>query len=258
MVNLIDTHCHVYLKHFDEDLSQVIENAAKQGISKILMPNVDEETVERLHAVADKFPDVCYPMMGLHPCDVMEDWEEELQRLFSLFDQRRYIAVGEIGLDLYWDKTTLPRQTEALKKQIEFALEKNLPVVLHTRDSTDKVLDIISEYKGTGLTGVLHCFSGSKEQAARAVKLNMMLGIGGVLTFKNAGIAEAVKTIPADFIILETDAPYLAPVPHRGKRNEPAYVRIVAEELAKILGMGIRELADITTENALRLFKLNG
>lgn len=256
MVNLIDTHCHVYASEFDDDLDEVIAAAKRQGVNRILLPNVDEETVDRLHAVADKFPDTCFPMMGLHPCDVMEDWEEEIHRLFALFEKRNYIAVGEIGLDLYWDKTTLPRQTAALKKQIEFALQKRLPVVLHTRDSTDKVLDVLSEYKGSGLTGVLHCFSGSKEQAIRAIKLDMMIGIGGVLTFKNAGIAETVKHIPLEHIILETDAPYLAPVPYRGKRNEPGYTRIVAEELAKILNLGIKELADITTANAERLFNL--
>lgn len=256
MVNLIDTHCHVYLKHFDEDLDAVIESARKQGVGKILMPNVDEDTVERLHHVADRFPDVCIPMMGLHPCDVEEDWEEELGRLLAWFDKRTYIAVGEIGLDLYWDKTTLPRQILALKKQIEFAIEKDLPVVLHTRDSTDKTLDVISEYKGSGLRGVLHCFSGSLEQATRAVKLDMMLGLGGVLTFKNAGIAEAVKQIPLENLILETDSPYLAPVPYRGKRNEPAYTWHVAVFLAQQLGMGLNDVAEITTANAKRLFSL--
>jgi len=256
MVSLIDTHCHVYLKHFDADLDAVIESAKKQGVQKILMPNVDEETVDRLHHLADTYPGYCIPMMGLHPCDVEEDWEDELERLLAWFDRRKYIAVGEIGLDLYWDKTTLDRQVLALKRQIEFALEKDLPVVLHTRDSTDKTLDELSEYKGTNLRGVLHCFSGSLEQAKRAIKLNMMLGIGGVLTFKNAGIAEVVKQIDLEHIILETDAPYLPPVPHRGKRNEPAYVYHVAAFLAELRGQGIAEIGKITSANAERLFSI--
>lgn len=256
MVSLIDTHCHVYLKHFDGDLDAVIESAKKQGVQKILMPNVDEETVERLHHLADTYPGYCIPMMGLHPCDVEEDWEDELERLLAWFDQRKYIAVGEIGLDLYWDKTTLDRQVLALKRQIEFGLEKELPVVLHTRDSTDKTLDVLSEYKGTKLRGVLHCFSGSLEQAKRAIKLNMMLGIGGVLTFKNAGIAEVVKHIDLEHIILETDAPYLPPVPYRGKRNEPSYVYHVAAFLSELRGQGIAEIGRVTTANAERLFQL--
>jgi TatD DNase family protein len=193
-------------------------------------------------------------MMGLHPCDVEEDWQDELDRLLAWFDKRKYIAVGEIGLDLYWDKTTLDRQVLALKRQIEFAIERDLPVVLHTRDSTDKTLDVLAEYKGTNLRGVLHCFSGSLEQAHRAIKLNMMLGIGGVLTFKNAGIAEVVKQIDLEHIILETDAPYLPPVPHRGKRNEPGYVFHVATFLSELRGQGLAEIGRVTTENARRLF----
>lgn len=256
MVSLIDTHCHVYLKHFDEDLDAVIESAKKQGVQKILMPNVDEETVDRLHHLADTYPGYCIPMMGLHPCDVEEDWEDELERLLAWFDRRAYIAVGEIGLDLYWDKTTLDRQVLALKRQIEFAIARDLPVVLHTRDSTDKTLDVLSEYKGTNLRGVLHCFSGSYEQAQRAIKLNMMLGIGGVLTFKNAGIAEVVKHVDLEHIILETDAPYLPPVPHRGKRNEPGYVYHVAAFLAELRGQGIAEIGKVTSANAERLFRL--
>jgi TatD DNase family protein len=195
-------------------------------------------------------------MMGLHPCDVEEDWEDELERLLAWFDKRNYIAVGEIGLDLYWDKTTLDRQLQALKRQIEFAIERDLPVVLHTRDSTDKTLDVLSEYKGSNLRGVLHCFSGSMEQAQRAIKLNMMLGIGGVLTFKNAGIAEVVKHIDLEHIILETDAPYLPPVPHRGKRNEPGYVYHVAAFLAELRGQGIAEIGKITSANAESLFRI--
>jgi TatD DNase family protein len=258
MVSLIDTHCHVYLKHFDADLDEVIQSAKRQGVQQILMPNVDEETVDRLHHLADTYPGYCIPMMGLHPCDVEEDWQEELDRLLAWFDKRKYIAVGEIGLDLYWDKTTLDRQVLALKRQIEFAIERDLPVVLHTRDSTDKTLDVLAEYKGTNLRGVLHCFSGSMEQATRAIKLNMMLGIGGVLTFKNAGIAEVVKHIDLEHIILETDAPYLPPVPHRGKRNEPGYVYHVAAFLAELRGQGLAEIGRVTTENAKRLFGLDG
>ena len=258
MVSLIDTHCHVYMEQFDQDLDEVIQSAKRQGIQHILMPNVDEDSVNRLHHLADTYPGFCIPMMGLHPCDVEEDWSEELDHLLAWFDKRDYIAVGEIGLDLFWDKTTLDRQSLALKRQIEFAIDRNLPVVLHTRDSTDKTLDILAEYKGSNLRGVLHCFSGSLEQAQRAIKLNMMLGIGGVLTFKNAGVAEVVKQIDLEHMIVETDAPYLPPVPHRGKRNEPAYVYHVAAFLAELRGQGLAEIGRITTENAKRLFGLDG
>lgn len=255
MVNLVDTHCHVYLKHFDNDLEEVIQSARRQGISKILMPNVDADTVDRLHQVADKYPDVCIPMMGLHPCDVEEDWETELDGLLALFQQRSYIAVGEIGLDLYWDKTSLERQVKALRRQLDFAVEAQLPVVLHTRDATDETLDILSDYKGTALTGVLHCFTGDLQQALRAIDLNMMLGIGGVLTFKNSALVDVVRQVPIDSLIVETDAPYLAPMPYRGKRNEPAYTYHTAVFLAEQLGMGLKELAEVTSANARKLFR---
>ncbi|MBL7812734.1 MAG: TatD family hydrolase [Bacteroidetes bacterium] len=257
MVKLIDTHCHIYLKQFDDDLHQVLESARKQGIARILMPNVDLETADRLHAVAAEWPDYCLPMMGLHPCDVNEDWEQELEQIFELFDKHNYIAVGEIGLDLYWDKTTLPRQLKALRCQLDFAVKKKLPVALHSRDSNSEILEVLQEYAGSGLTGVMHCFTGNREQAELAHKCGMMLGIGGVLTFKNGGLDPWIHEIPLEWLILETDAPYLAPVPFRGKRNEPAYVWHVAKKLAELRNVSFGEIAEVTTANAIRLFHLS-
>lgn len=257
MVEIIDTHCHVYANELKKDWNEVISNAKKQNLAYILMPNIDADSIESMHHLADKFPGYCLPMMGLHPCSVTMNWEKEVEEILTHFKSRNYIAVGEIGIDLYWDKTTLPYQEAAFRKQIEFAVENALPVSIHSRSATQNIISILKEYKGEKeLKGVFHCFTESLELAQEILKLDFYLGIGGVLTFKNAGISEVVKQIPLQRIILETDSPYLAPVPYRGKRNEPAYTRIIATHLGEILQKGFAEICNITSNNAKELFQI--
>lgn len=256
-MRLIDTHCHLYSEQFDTDREQVIANAKRMGVDRILLPNVDLQTVAGMHELVANHPGVCYPMMGLHPCDVKPDYETEIAQLFSFFDTHTYCAVGEIGIDLYWDKTTQDIQEKAFLMQVDFALEKGLPIAIHSRNATHRIIEMLKPYKSKGLTGVFHCFSESVELAEEILKLGgFKLGIGGVLTYKNAGLPEVLKQINLQHIILETDSPYLPPVPHRGKRNEPAYTRLVAEKLADVKGVSLREVADITTANAEQLFGL--
>jgi TatD DNase family protein len=256
-MRLIDTHCHLYSDVFNEDREQAIANAKRMGVDRILLPNVDLQTVAGMHELVANHPGVCYPMMGLHPCDVKPDYETEIAQLFSFFDTHTYCAVGEIGIDLYWDKTTQDIQEKAFLMQVEFALSKSLPIAIHSRNATHRIIEMLKPYKSKGLTGVFHCFSESVELAEEILKLGgFKLGIGGVLTYKNAGLPEVLKQIDLQHIILETDSPYLPPVPHRGKRNEPAYTRLVAEKLADVKGVSLREVADITTANAEQLFGL--
>lgn len=256
-MRLIDTHCHLYSDVFNEDREEAIANAKRMGVDRILLPNVDLQTVAGMHELVANHPGVCYPMMGLHPCDVKPDYETEIAQLFSFFDTHTYCAVGEIGIDLYLDKTTQDIQEKAFLMQVEFALSKSLPIAIHSRNATHRIIEMLKPYKSKGLTGVFHCFSESVELAEEILKLGgFKLGIGGVLTYKNAGLPEVLKQIDLQHIILETDSPYLPPVPHRGKRNEPAYTRLVAEKLADVKGVSLREVADITTANAEQLFGL--
>jgi TatD DNase family protein len=256
-MRLIDTHCHLYSEQFDTDREQVIANAKRMGVDRILLPNVDLQTVAGMHELVANHHGVCYPMMGLHPCDVKPDYETEIAQLFSFFDTHTYCAVGEIGIDSYWDKTTQDIQEKAFLMQVDFALEKGLPIAIHSRNATHRIIEMLKNYKGKGLRGVFHCFSESLELAQEILKLDgFLLGIGGVLTYKNAGLPEVMQQIDLQHIILETDSPYLPPVPHRGKRNEPAYTRLVAEKLADVKGVSLRDIADITTANAEQLFGL--
>jgi TatD DNase family protein len=256
MISLSDTHTHLYLPEFDNDRNEMIQRAFEAGVTEIYLPNVDSETISPLHALVDAYPHNCFPMMGLHPCSVKpESMENELALVKHWLDSRAYVAVGEIGLDLYWDKSTLDIQIEALKRQCEWAIEKELPVVLHCRESTAESIEVIRPFAERGLTGVFHCFSGTLEEAKMAIEMDFFLGIGGVLTFKKSGLADIVTHIPLEYLVLETDAPYLAPVPFRGKRNESAYIRNILESLSDIRRIGKNELAEITTTNARRLFK---
>ena len=256
MITLSDTHTHLYLPEFDNDRNAMIHRAFEAGVTEIYLPNVDSETISPLHALVDAYPQNCFPMMGLHPCSVkLESMENELALVKHWLDARDYVAVGEIGLDLYWDKSTLDIQIEALKRQCEWAIEKELPVVLHCRESTAESIEIIRPFAERGLKGVFHCFSGTLEEAKMAIEMDFFLGIGGVLTFKKSGLADIVSQLPLEYVVLETDAPYLAPVPFRGKRNESAYIRNILEALSDIRRIGKNELAEITTANARRLFK---
>ncbi|MBN2172579.1 MAG: TatD family hydrolase [Bacteroidales bacterium] len=253
---LTDTHTHLYLDAFDEDRQKVVENAMNNGVKYMLLPNINSDSAESLIKLCDQFPDNCFPMMGLHPTSVKENYKEELDLVTEWHEQERFVAVGEIGIDLYWDKTFQKQQEEAFRFQIELSLKRNLPIVIHSRESIDETVNVLKDYKNTGLKGVFHCFTGNVVQANEVIEMGFMLGIGGVVTFKNSGLAETISQIDMKYILLETDSPFLAPMPFRGKRNESAYTRIIAQKIADIKNTNLTEVAEITTENAKRLFNL--
>lgn len=254
---LIDTHSHIYQPPFDEDRDAMMQRAAEAGVKKIFLPNIDIESIARVHDLCDAYPEVCFPMMGLHPCDVKENYAEVLAQMYPYFSQRNYIAVGEIGIDLYWDKTTLPLQIEAFKIQINWAKELNLPIVIHARDSFDEIFAVMDAEHDERLRGVFHCFTGNMEQAQKVMSYSgFYMGIGGVLTYEKSGLDKVVADIPMEYLMLETDSPYLTPKPHRGKRNESAYTRIIAEKLAVVKNISQEEVVLHTTRNAETLFKI--
>lgn len=253
---LIDTHTHLYVEEFDQDQDEVIRRAFDVGVEYFYIPAIDSNYTPRMLDLEAKYPENVHLMMGLHPTYVKpETFEEELAHVKNWLDKRSFSAVGEIGIDLYWDKTTLPQQQIAFKKQIGWAKEKGLPIVIHGRESFDEIFEILEEEKDEKLFGIFHCFTGTKEQAQRAIGYNLKLGIGGVVTFKNGKIDQFLGEIPLENIVLETDSPYLAPVPYRGKRNETAYIVNVVKKLSDIYGMSEKEIAQSTTENAKSLFR---
>ena len=254
---LIDTHTHLYDEKFEADRSEMILRAISGGVGKMYLPNCDSTTIDGMLALEDEFPEHCFSMMGVHPCYIKENYQEELRIVRSWLDKRSFSAVGEIGLDYYWDKTFVEQQKQAFRQQLEWAIEFNRPVVIHTRDSMQDTVDIVREYHSKGIRGVFHCFTGSYEIASQLIDMNFYLGIGGVLTYKNAGIQEVIQRIDLKHLVLETDAPYLTPHPFRGKRNESLYVKIVAEKLAELKGVSTAEVEKITTLNAEQLFKDN-
>ncbi|MES2617453.1 MAG: TatD family hydrolase [Bacteroidota bacterium] len=253
---MIDTHAHLYAEEFDADRDAMLKRCEKANVTKILLPNVDTQSIAGLKQLVNDYPNMCYGMMGLHPCSVTKNYEEELERIRQeLFSGFKYWAVGEIGLDLYWDKTTLLEQETAFDIQCQWALELELPIAIHTRSATYETIKCLKKLpKQPG--GVFHCFSGSAEEAKEIIKLGYLLGIGGVLTYKNAGLPDVLKDIGLEYLILETDAPYLPPVPFRGKRNESSYLPLIAEKLAEIYQVNASEIADQTTQNAMQLFNL--
>jgi len=254
MVGLIDTHAHIYAEEFDADLDEVLSNAQLMGVSKILLPNIDENSMEKMLDICKKKKaPVCVPMIGLHPCSVTTEYKKQLESIFSFQDQAKYCAVGEIGMDLYWDKSTQGIQTEAFVWQVEKAIEMSLPIAIHSRNATAEIIDLLQPYKGK-IAGVFHCFGDDLETAMKVKELGFLMGIGGVLTFKNSGLDKVVTDLDLADLILETDSPYLAPTPHRGKRNEPSYTALVAKRLAEIKGISEDEVASITSENAMQLF----
>ena len=250
---LIDTHAHLYLPEFDHDRAEVVKRAEAEGVNVVLLPAIDSSTHKAMLETEKQFP-CCKSMIGLHPCSVKEDYKKEVQVIHQYLQQRRFIAIGEIGLDFYWDQTFAEQQYTAFRRQIELALEYHLPVVIHSREATDECIDVVETY--TGLTGVFHCFSGTEEQARKLMELGFYLGIGGVVSFKNAGLDKVVQAVGLSHLVLETDAPYLAPVPYRGKRNEPAYTRLVAEKVAGLLNKELEEILKNTTANAKKLFRI--
>jgi len=258
---LIDTHTHIYLSDFDADIQTVLDRAYKNGIEKIFLPAIDTETHDRLlklsQSASNSQQPTIYPMMGVHPCSIKENYREELEATKKYLDNgTKYYAVGEIGLDFHWDVTFKAEQHEAFETQIGWAIERALPIVIHSRKSTYECIELVKKFKGK-VGGIFHCFSGSVEEAREIIKLGFYLGIGGVATYKNSGLREVLPQIGLDNVVFETDAPYLTPVPHRGKRNEPAYIKLVNEEVAKIMGMSFGQVADITTANALKVFKMD-
>ena len=257
-MNFIDTHTHLFLKQFDNDIDQVIENAIADGVNQMLLPNISASTTKVMLELCEKFPKNCFPMMGLHPCDVKKETvKKELAHVQQMLEKVKFIAIGEIGLDLYWDKTTLDIQKAAFAFQIQLAKKYNLPIVIHVRDSFNEAIDIVEELNDENLTGVFHCFTGSEENANRVINLgDFYIGIGGVLTFKNSGLDNTLEKIDLSHLVLETDSPYLAPSPFRGKRNESKYIVNIAERLAKVKDVSLEEIAEITSRNANVLFKI--
>jgi TatD DNase family protein len=252
----IDTHTHLYLPEFDTDRDEVVNRALGNGISKMLLPNIDIHSVEPMLSAVNRYPGICYPMTGLHPTSVKDDYLVQLDKIESLVSGCKFIAIGEIGIDLYWDKTFLKEQLISFRRQIEFAVDLGLPVVIHSRDSFPEVFSVLDEFKGKPINGVFHAFTGSLQDAEKAIEAGFKLGIGGIVTFKNSGLDRVVKETGPDHLILETDSPYLAPVPYRGKRNESAYISIINKKLADIFEKSEEAIAAITYENSTRLFNL--
>lgn len=255
-MKLIDTHTHLYLPEFDADRDEVIKRAVDDGVIKLLMPNIDVHSVNIMNSIVDQHPAVCYPMIGLHPTHVKENWLSQLKILEKLASENFYIAIGEIGIDLYWDKTHLSEQLLAFKYQVALAISLDLPVVIHSRESMQEVFSVLEEFRGKGLKGVMHAFTGSISDAEEAIGLGLKLGIGGIVTFKNSGLDTTLKILGPDHLVLETDSPYLAPVPYRGKRNESSYLRFICNKLATILETSEEEVARITFANSAVLFNL--
>lgn len=257
-MQFIDTHTHLFHTQFDEDRAEMMKRCEQSGVSRVLLPNIDIHTVDRMMAMVAEYPGVAFPMMGIHPTHIGEDREEQLAAVEQAFEDNAdaFVAVGEIGIDLYWEKDKLAWQQEAFARQIDVALKYDKPIVIHARDSFDEIFEVLEQKQNGLLTGVLHCFTGNLEQANKCLELGMYLGIGGVATFKNGGLDAVLPHVPTDKLVLETDSPYLAPVPYRGKRNESSYVPIVAQRVAELTGLKLSEVASITTENAEQLFKL--
>jgi TatD DNase family protein len=253
----IDTHTHLFSESFDEDRAQIVERAIAAGVEKMLLPNIDVSSIDSMHELAFKYPNNCYSMMGLHPGYVKEDWKEQLAIIEKHLFSSKYIAVGEIGMDLFWDKSFQKEQADVFIQQVKWAKELKLPIVIHARDAFQEIFDIVDEMIDEDLTGIFHCFTGDVEQANHILKYkNFKLGIGGVLTYKKAELDKVLSQISIDNLVLETDSPYLPPVPYRGKRNESSYLLHIAEKLADVYQITLKEVEEITTRNALEIFNL--
>lgn len=253
---MIDTHAHIYLKEFSNDFDAVIERSRAAGVEKIFMPNVDAETIDDMMRMSERYPGYCIPMMGLHPGSVDGDYEERLEVVEQWLSKGGFAAVGEIGIDLYWDRTFELQQKDAFKRQVELAKRFGLPIVIHHRNAFAEAIEIVEGLKDDRLTGIFHCFTGTKEEAEKIVSLDFYLGVGGVATFKNGGLDKSLPGIDIARIVLETDSPYLAPVPYRGKRNEPAYLALVAKRVGEILNIATDKVIEITSANARKIFKV--
>ncbi len=254
----IDTHAHLYVDQFDEDRDKMMQRAIDSGVKKFFLPNIDIASIKKMEQLVIDYPNVCYSMMGIHPCSVIKDWKKQFEEVKTHYKKGHHIAIGEIGIDLYWDKSLLKEQTESFRAQINWAKEEKLPIVIHCRDAFDEIFDVLDQENDESLFGIFHCFTGNEEQAQRILNYGgFKLGIGGVVTFKNSGVDKAIQNIDMEHIVLETDAPYLAPIPFRGKRNESSYIPYIAKKLSDIHGISEEEVGRITTKNALEVFKIN-
>lgn len=251
---IIDTHCHLYLEEFKADIQAVISRAQDLGVTRFYLPAIDSKVIADMLALEQQYPGICIPMMGLHPCSVKENYREELTIVEEWLEQRPFVAVGEIGLDFYWDKTYVKEQYAAFTVQMQWALERSIPIVIHTRNAMQETIDLVKPYADKGLKGIFHCFSGETGSAEQIINMGFYLGIGGVITYKNAGLAEALENIGLEHLVLETDSPYLTPVPYRGKRNESSYLEHIISKLAAVKKLTIEEVAAITTANAQKIF----
>ena len=255
-MKIIDTHTHLYLKQFKDDIDTVIQRSIDKGINKFIFPAIDSTHFDDMHDLKNKYPGSIYLMSGLHPTNIKENFKEELEFIVNSLKSHSYVAIGEIGIDLYWDKTYLKQQQEAFEFQIRLAIKNDLPIVIHCREAFDEIFEILDKENCDKLRGVFHCFTGTLEQANRAIQLGFKLGIGGVVTFKNGGIDKFLNRIDLNHIVLETDSPYLAPVPYRGKRNESSYITYIIDKLSEIYGLPIKKIASVTTKNAEKVFAL--
>jgi len=253
---LIDTHTHLYLEEFDDDREAVVSRAIENDVRYMLLPNIDSSSTEPMLNLCEQFPENCFPMMGLHPTSVKENYQDEMKKVEGLLKKQKFYGIGETGIDLYWDKTFIEEQKIAFSRQVELAKEHKLPIIIHSRDSFDQIYEILLKLNSDELSGVFHCFTGDYEQAQKIIELGLKLGIGGVLTFKNSGLGKVIARIDLEDIILETDSPYLTPTPFRGKRNESSYVNYIAEKLATVKNTTVDTIAEITSQNAIDLFKL--
>ncbi len=253
----IDTHAHLYLEQFNEDIDQVLARAQNSGVGKIFLPNINSETLAAMNNLGQQYPKLCYPLIGLHPCYVKENYKDELAIIESELAQGQYYGIGETGIDLYWDLTYKTNQIRSFEFQIDLAKKYKLPIIIHSRDCLDLTLDIIESNQDGTLTGIFHCFNGDKAQCKKAADMGFHMGLGGVITFKKANLGDMVAYAPQDYLLLETDAPYLSPAPNRGKRNESGYLPLVAMKMAEFRSQPVTEIRDFTTANAEKLFKIN-
>lgn len=251
---LIDTHCHLYLPEFKNDIHEVIVSAQKLGVSKFYLPAIDSAVIDDMLLLESNYPGICIPLMGLHPCFVKENYLQELSIAEEYLHKRKFAAIGEIGLDFYWDTSFSAQQYEAFHIQMQWALDKQLPIVIHTRNAMKETIETVMPFAKKGLRGIFHCFSGNETEAKQIIDMGFYLGIGGVITYKNAGLAEVIAKIDAAHLVLETDAPYLTPVPYRGKRNESSYLQYIVEKIASVKNITAEEVAAITTANTEKIF----
>lgn len=257
-MTFIDTHAHLYAKEFNDDRDEMIKRAIDKGVTKLLLPNIGLSSIEEMEKLVENYPGICYSMMGVHPCDVEKDWKTQLDKIKTYYQKGKHIAIGEIGIDLYWDTSLQKEQTECFQAQIQWAKEEKLPIVIHCRNSFDEIFEVLNRENDDQLYGVFHCFTGTKEQAEKIINYKgFKLGIGGVVTFKNSGLDKVLEDVGLEHLVLETDAPYLSPSPYRGKRNESAYIPLIAEKLAEIYNVEVEEIAKITTKNALEVFGIS-